>query len=130
MKLMIVCAWLRYIFFTNQKVTSPKLKPLSEVVQAGVKTLLWFGDADWVCNYMGGYELAKMVEYPGRERFQKEELAPYTVDGKRGGLFKTIDNLSYLQVFEAGHMLPYYQPKLSLQVLQQMMFGDHMIVPT
>ena len=32
----------------------------------------------------------------------------YTVNGTAGGLFKTLDNLSWIQVYGAGHEVPYY----------------------
>ena len=43
------------------------------------------------------------------------------VQGTQGGTFKTVDNLSFLRVFGAGHEVPYYQPALSLQVFEQTM---------
>jgi hypothetical protein len=36
------------------------------------------------------------------------------VNGVAGGQFKTVDNLSWLRVFGAGHEVPYYR-KLSLR---------------
>jgi hypothetical protein len=32
----------------------------------------------------------------------------YVVNGTAGGLFKTLDNLSWIQVYGAGHEVPYY----------------------
>lgn len=114
------------------------LDELSDVVSAGVNTLLWAGDADWECNYVGVEAIANQVTYVGRKAFRKKALAPYKVHGKEGGQFKTKGNLSYLRVYDAGHEVMYYrqyfymhrgnlsanihiEPELSLQVFVQTM---------
>ena len=107
------------------KVSFPHTDQLSEVVRAGVRTLLWFGDADFVCGYKGGYEVAKLVDFAGRDKFNANPLTSFTVNGEPGGLIKTVDNFSYMQVFNSGHMVPYYQPELSLQVFRQMVYGQN-----
>lgn len=35
-------------------------------------------------------------------------LSSYTVNGTAGGMFKTVNNLSWLTVYGAGHEVPYY----------------------
>ena len=44
---------------------------------------------------------------------------PYTVGGVQYGVFKTAGKLSFLNVFNAGHAVPAYQPILSLQAFVQ-----------
>lgn len=85
------------------------LGELDDVVSAGVNTLLWAGDADWECNYIGVEIVANQVTYAGQTAFRKKSLAPYKVGGKVGGQFKTKGNLSYLRVYEAGHEVMYYR---------------------
>jgi hypothetical protein len=36
-------------------------------------------------------------------------MDPYTVDGTQKGTFKVVDNFSFLRIFEAGHMVPFYR---------------------
>lgn len=78
------------------------LDELSEVVSAGVNTLIWAGDADWICNWYGVQDVVNQVTYSGQTAFRAKTLAPYTVNGKEGGQFKTQDNLSFLRVYDAG----------------------------
>ncbi|KAF2468891.1 carboxypeptidase S1 [Lindgomyces ingoldianus] len=94
---------------------------LSDVVSSGVTTLIWAGDADWICNWFGVYDVANAIKYTGQSAFASKALAPYKVKGKEGGSFKTQGNLSFLRVYGAGHEVPYYQPELSLQVFIQTM---------
>jgi carboxypeptidase C (cathepsin A) len=74
--------------------------------------LVWAGDADWICNYLGGFAVANAITYSGSSTFKSTALKPYTVNGTSYGLYKSVGNLSWLQVYAAGHEVPYYR-KLS-----------------
>ena len=79
------------------------------MVQSGLTVLVWAGDADWICNWFGNHEVVDQVKFPGSEDFQGKDLKPYTVNGEKKGTFKTVDNFSFLRVYEAGHEVPYYR---------------------
>jgi carboxypeptidase C (cathepsin A) len=85
------------------------LATLSNVVASGIQTVIWAGDADWICNWFGGFDVANAIQYPGSATFSTTAVQNYTVSGKAGGEFKTVDNLSWLRVFGAGHEVPYYR---------------------
>lgn len=97
------------------------LPELSDVIQSGIQVLVWAGDADWICNWVGNYYAAQNVTFGGQDAFRAAELQPYNVNGAAGGLFKTQDNFSFLRVYGAGHEVPYYTPELALQVFTQTM---------
>ena len=108
-------------FASTGDVSKNFLPQLSSVVKSGVTTVIWAGDADWICNWFGGQAASEAVTFSGQSTFQAMSLAPYTVSGNQGGTFKTVDNFSFLRVFGAGHEVPYYQPALALQVFDQTM---------
>ncbi|OOF96855.1 hypothetical protein ASPCADRAFT_145667 [Aspergillus carbonarius ITEM 5010] len=95
------------------------LTTLSTVINSGIHVLLWAGDADWICNWIGVHDVADAVQFPGQSEFHNTPLHPYTVDGAERGMYKSVGNFSFLRVYEAGHEVPYYQPKTALQVLGQ-----------
>lgn len=97
------------------------LPELSSVVQSGIQVLVWAGDADWICNWVGGLAVANQVSFSGSSTFASKTLAPYTVNGKQGGTFKTQGNFSFLRVFGAGHEVPYYTPEVAFQAFVQTM---------
>ena len=97
------------------------LTQLSDVVKSGVQTVVWAGDADWICNWFGNQAAAEAVSYAGQSAFKGKALAAYNVNGKHGGDFKQEGKLSFLRVFGAGHEVMYYTPELSLQVFKQTM---------
>ena len=85
------------------------LPALSSVVQSGVTTLIWAGDADYICNWFGGLGAVEAVNFTKQTEFQNLAVSNYTVNGTAGGTFKTVDNLSWLRVFGAGHEVPFYR---------------------
>ncbi|MCJ1418897.1 hypothetical protein MMC32_005248 [Xylographa parallela] len=97
------------------------LSTLSTVVDTGLTTLIWAGDADWICNWFGGLNSANAITYSGQSAFAAAPLVSYTVGGTQTGTFKSVGNLSFLRVFAAGHEVPYYQPATALQVFKQTM---------
>ena len=111
-------------------------------MQSGITTLIWAGDADWICNWFGGLASANAITYSGSSAFNSEAVTSYTVNGVAVGTFKSVGNLSWLRVFGAGHEVPYYrksgpkefdeggrrslligeiEPQLALQVFTQTM---------
>ena len=107
---------------TNRSIDSRSfLSQLSSVVQSGVQTVVWAGDADWICNWFGGLAAANAVNYGGTSAFNAAALKSYTVGGTAAGTFKNIQNFSFARIFGAGHEVPFYQPAAALQVFKQTM---------
>ncbi|POS85864.1 hypothetical protein EPUL_001933 [Erysiphe pulchra] len=115
------CADDPYIKFSQTGDISRSFIPtLSTVVQSGVRTLIWAGDADWICNWYGGLAVAETISYSESSTFKKQALEEYTVNGQARGEYKTAGNLAWLRAYGAGHEVPYYVPEVSLQVFKQM----------
>lgn len=68
---------------------------------------------DWICNHLGVERTIAQVDYSGATEFNAASLAEYTLNGTSYGQFKTVDNLSYLKVYAAGHEVAYYRKYLS-----------------
>ncbi|KAF4620113.1 hypothetical protein G7Y89_g14707 [Cudoniella acicularis] len=92
---------------------------LSNLVQSGLRTLIWAGDADSVCDWFGGLASVNNLTWSGGDRFRQTGVQNYTVGGVPGGEFKNVENLSWLRVFQSGHEVPAFQPALALQVFKQ-----------
>ncbi|KAH9975870.1 hypothetical protein BGW80DRAFT_1457418 [Lactifluus volemus] len=84
-------------------------------------------DADWFCNPVGVGECASKLEFSDSDAFNSQPLQPYTVDGVEYGKFKTASKLSFLEVYEAGLMIPAYQPIVALQAFMQTMAQESLM---
>jgi len=106
-------------FATDGDTARSFIPSLSSVVQSGVRTVIWAGDADAACDWFGGLASVNTVQYPGHYIFKDKPVTNYTVDGAVGGTFKSVGNLSWLRVFNSGHEIPAYHPALAFQVFKQ-----------
>ncbi|KAG6861354.1 hypothetical protein C0995_001087 [Termitomyces sp. Mi166 len=68
---------------------------LESVIDAGVRTIIFDGDADYILNYVG-------VE-------AMQEFATWNVAGQPAGQYKEAGPFSYLRVFGAGHEVSAYK---------------------
>lgn len=81
---------------------------LEEIMKYNVTTLVWAGDADWICNWKGNLATADNLKHPAKELFASQKLAPYMVNGKAMGEYKVAGKLSFLRVYGAGHTVMAY----------------------
>ncbi|XP_071708241.1 serine carboxypeptidase-like [Rutidosis leptorrhynchoides] len=96
---------------------------LPELLEEGIKMLIFAGDCDFACNWIGNYRWVRDMKWSGQSNFKASNFIPFQVDGKEAGELKNYDNLSFLKVHEAGHMVPMDQPKASLKMLKRWMDG-------
>ncbi|CAI2371200.1 unnamed protein product [Moneuplotes crassus] len=84
-----------------------------------IKILVYSGDKDFICNWRGGEAWTHALEWQGREDFHSNEYQKWTVDDEEAGEFKQANGLTFLRVYDAGHMVPMDQPKRSLEMLKK-----------
>lgn len=88
------------------------------MIEGGIKGLVYAGDADFIVNWLGCKAWTLELEWNKKAQFVAAEDKPWVVDGKKAGEVRSIDNFSFLRVFEAGHMVPLNQPKNALEMLK------------
>lgn len=81
------------------------------LLDAGVRVALFYGDADYICNWFGGQAISLAVNYTHSAQFAAAGYQPFTVDGGEYGEVRQYGNFSFLRIYEAGHEVPYYQRK-------------------
>ncbi|WBW75370.1 vacuolar carboxypeptidase Y [Schizosaccharomyces osmophilus] len=97
---------------------------VTAILETGLPVLIYAGDADFICNYMGNEAWADALEWSGHREFYEANLAPWSPAGSEAGRGKTYKNFSYLRIYEAGHMVPFNQPEASLEMLNQWLDGQ------
>lgn len=100
---------------------------LVEMLENGVRVLIYAGDVDFICNWIGNKAWTQSLQWTGKRSFNAEEDAKwmYNKEGEsvHGGFVRTgralkgKGSLTFLQVFEAGHMVPMDQPPAALELL-------------
>ncbi|KAF8604339.1 alpha/beta-hydrolase [Ceratobasidium sp. AG-I] len=104
----------------------------SELSEDGIRILNVAGDADFVCNYMGSFEWIYQLESPYATEFRSLNNTLWKGnDGRHIGEARAAGtqgstksgNLTWLRVYEAGHMVPHDQPEVALEFIRKMRFA-------
>ncbi len=100
---------------------------LVPMIESGVRVLIYAGDVDFICNWIGNKAWTLALPWSGHSKFNAaiDVNWLHTKNGEqvKGGLVRTAKaasgegSLSFLQVFEAGHMVPMDQPEAALSLL-------------
>jgi carboxypeptidase C (cathepsin A) len=78
---------------------------IAALLERGVRTLIYAGTYDWICNWVGNERWTLNLEWSGRDEFVKQELKEWIVDGKKAGLVRSSNGFTFATVDAAGHMV-------------------------
>ena len=82
------------------------------------------GDVDYICNWLGNKKWAKALEWDGKEEFNLAEDKPWHLTtGENMGRIRSHNNFKFLQVYDAGHMVPMDQPQAAVEMLNSWLDG-------
>jgi carboxypeptidase C (cathepsin A) len=84
----------------------------------GVPTLIYNGECDMVCNWMGSQAWAENLVWPGQQNISSAQNTTWTVSGVPAGWYRSALNVTVLVVANAGHMSPFDQPKNVYQMVR------------
>ncbi|KAJ7314346.1 serine carboxypeptidase [Mycena albidolilacea] len=94
-----------------------------ELVHEGIRLLVYAGNADMACNYMGNSRWVAELPSIHKDAFGDAPFRPWIVSGRQAGVVRSAGdgagNVTYLTVFEAGHMVPHDQPEAALDMLNR-----------
>lgn len=100
------------------------LQAMGRLLDNGVKVHLAYGDRDFSCNWMGGELISRAVNYSQQDRFRGAGYANMQTNASYvGGLVRQAGNFSFTRVFEAGHMMPAYQPETARAIFERAVFN-------
>ncbi|RDX56185.1 serine carboxypeptidase [Lentinus brumalis] len=81
---------------------------LQSVIDAGVRTIIYDGDVDYILNYVGVEAMVDALQTKFTSEYSKQQFVNYTVDGQVAGIFKNAGSFSYIRIYGAGHEVPAY----------------------
>jgi cathepsin A (carboxypeptidase C) len=120
-------AWTTCNFGINMKFHQDWMKDFSpdvaNVLNANIPVLVYAGDVDFICNYLGNKAWSYNLEWKGKAYFQAAVEHEYgaAADGTgAAGLARTTPDglFTFLQVYDAGHMVPSDQPQVALEMIR------------
>jgi cathepsin A (carboxypeptidase C) len=105
------------------------MKPYHTLIPSILKeipVLIYAGDTDYICNWVGNEAWTEVLDWSGHKRFTDSEKKDLHREGsdKAYGKVKTSDGLSFMRIYDAGHMVPMDQPEASVDFLNRWLAGE------
>lgn len=97
------------------------------LLSLGVRVALIYGDRDYLCNWLGGQAVSFAIaaNSPGYGPFYSAGYAAIVVnDTYVGGVVRQYGNLSFSRIYDAGHLIPAYQPETAFTVFTRIIMGN------
>ncbi|PBP19593.1 putative carboxypeptidase S1 [Diplocarpon rosae] len=82
------------------------IEDLEMLLNHSVRVALFYGDADYICNWFGGQAVSLAVNYIHKEEFAAAGYAPFLVDDTEYGEVRQFGNFSFLRIYEARNCFP------------------------
>lgn len=107
------------------------MKPIFRVIPKlleQIPVLIYAGDADFICNWLGNKAWVHDLDWHGNKKFNASESKTLKVgSGKNAheyGNVKSFNNLTWMQIYKAGHMTPMDEPAGSVDFLNRWIRGE------
>ena len=108
------------------------MKPFHRLVPDILKqipVLVYAGDADFICNWLGNKAWTEALEWPGQKEYAAKDLSDLKLSfgnssGKSIGSVKSHGNFTFLKIHAGGHMVPFDQPEASLDMFNRWISGE------
>jgi cathepsin A (carboxypeptidase C) len=103
------------------------MKPFHRLVPSildQIPVLIYAGNTDFICNYLGNRAWTEALEWSGKREYNDADVQDLTCDGRKTGAVKSSGNLTYMNIFNAGHMVPMDQPEASLDFFNRWISGE------
>jgi len=92
---------------------------VADALAAHVRVLIYAGEYDFICNWMGNAAWTDSLDWDGANAFRKARNMLWNINGVTVGSYKSAKGLTFLKVKNAGHMVPMDQPFNSLDMLMK-----------
>jgi len=98
---------------------------IAELLDGGVRVLIYNGDRDLACCAQGSEMLLDSMEWKGQDGWPSASRGLWTVDNDRqvAGYSKEHENLSFVVVYNSGHLVPFNQPLAALDLVTRFTIG-------
>jgi hypothetical protein len=90
---------------------------MAELLDAGIPLLVYNGDRDMTTNMVGTELALNAMEWSGKKDWLDAKRGLWMTNNYESGWAKELGPLSFVVVYNSGHMVPYNQPKPGLDLV-------------
>lgn len=96
------------------------------MLDLGIRVLIYAGDMDFICNWLGNEAWVKALRWFGTDGFNSAPNVEFAVNGRWAGLERSYGGLSFVRIYDAGHMVPMDQPEVALFMVLRFLHGQNL----
>lgn len=78
---------------------------VAELLERGVRVLVYVGTYDFVCNWVGNERWTLDMAWSGQQAFAKKPLVDWTLDGHVAGKTRSHGAFTFATIDGAGHLV-------------------------
>ncbi|CAK49172.1 hypothetical protein CBS115989_2298 [Aspergillus niger] len=97
------------------------IQDVGKLLKQGVTVVMYAGDADYNCNWLGGEAVSLQVKAANFSSAGYTNIV--TSDGVTHGQVRQAGQFAFVRVYESGHEVPFYQPLLALEMFERVIGG-------
>ncbi|GLE03940.1 hypothetical protein PINS_up012851 [Pythium insidiosum] len=107
---------------------------VADLLNDGLRVLIYAGDADLMCNWIGNRAWTLELDWQRKAAFNAAPERPFVVrdplqdhdssEAIDAGIVRQAENLAFIRLYEAGHMVPQDQPAVSWVMIDKFLRGD------
>ncbi|KAF0526241.1 prepro-carboxypeptidase Z [Gigaspora margarita] len=104
-----------YIAFTDTadlQVARTSISQLGQLMNCGIPALFYFGDSDANCNWIGGLNVTKSINWKYQKNFNSATLRDFNVNNAAVGQVQSSNGLTFLKMYQSGHEVPFINHKM------------------
>lgn len=95
-------------------------KPYVEDLIGKINIVIYAGDQDYICNWLGNKAWVEEM----MPKLKDQDMQVWQADGKSAGEWEVDQDVYFVRVYDAGHMVPQDQPKAATELLQRFILRD------
>jgi cathepsin A (carboxypeptidase C) len=107
----------------------PTHSSVSKLLENNIRVLIYAGDLDYICNYLGNRAWTLSLPWKGQSDFRKlkEEYWYNSNNGDLAGQVRQSDLLTYVRGFKGGHMYPSDQKENAYDLVSRWLNNESLI---
>eukprot|EP01116_Phalansterium_solitarium_P000712 TRINITY_DN1055_c0_g1_i2.p1 TRINITY_DN1055_c0_g1~~TRINITY_DN1055_c0_g1_i2.p1 ORF type:complete len:416 (-),score=177.20 TRINITY_DN1055_c0_g1_i2:171-1418(-) len=90
---------------------------------ADYRVFIYEGVNDIMCNFYGSSNYLASMQWSGQQAFNTASNRTWAINGKTVGSVRSASGLTYINVLDAGHMVPHDQPIVALNIFNNLIFN-------
>merc|ERR1711953_52783 len=96
---------------------------IPDMLHDGIEVLIYAGDCDYICNWLGNKAWTQTLDWDHKDEFNGAEDKEWRMDGETVARHRSANHFHFMQMYNAGHMVPMDQPTASLEMVNKFISG-------